>query len=246
MDGEIKTYLPEKKYGFIKGNDGKDYYFHTSEFKNKSDIPNICEEAFVEFDQKATPKGYKAVKCTLVDSSDVLTYVVPAHFLTSKTNQVKGWQILEYGEWVVKSSTRESADVARQEIIDNAQHVGANALIDLNYSRSKGSESSDSGKGTYHYSIHNFRGRIATVAKKNAKGIHSKEQLLGVNTKAALIKDEIEERIGKLRKVVWLIAIVLSLAAVFGGEPILILAVLGVVIYINYFWISFGEWLEKT
>ena len=28
MKGTISTYLPEKQYGFIKGEDGKDYFFH--------------------------------------------------------------------------------------------------------------------------------------------------------------------------------------------------------------------------
>ena len=28
MKGTITTYLPEKLYGFIKGDDGKDYFFH--------------------------------------------------------------------------------------------------------------------------------------------------------------------------------------------------------------------------
>ena len=27
MQGEIKTYLPDKHYGFIKGDDSKDYFF---------------------------------------------------------------------------------------------------------------------------------------------------------------------------------------------------------------------------
>jgi cold shock CspA family protein len=43
MKGTIKTYLPEKQYGFIKGDDGKDYFFHESEFRVKSNIGKLCE-----------------------------------------------------------------------------------------------------------------------------------------------------------------------------------------------------------
>ena len=86
MKGTIKTYLPEKKYGFIRGDDDKDYFFHESEFRNKSHIENLCEEAFVNFDQQATPKGYKAKNCSLLDSSNVFTYITPDEFITSKSN----------------------------------------------------------------------------------------------------------------------------------------------------------------
>ncbi len=75
MKGIIKTYLSEKKYGFIKGDDGKDYFFHVNEFRDKQHISNICEEAFVTFDQQATPKGYKAKNCSLINTADVATYV---------------------------------------------------------------------------------------------------------------------------------------------------------------------------
>lgn len=47
MQGTIKTSLPEKQYGFIKGDDGKDYFFHESQFKDKTHIGKLCEEAIV-------------------------------------------------------------------------------------------------------------------------------------------------------------------------------------------------------
>jgi cold shock CspA family protein len=53
------VYLPEKKYGFLKGDDGKGYFFHANEFV-KAHINNIFEDSFVEFEQFATPKGYNA------------------------------------------------------------------------------------------------------------------------------------------------------------------------------------------
>jgi cold shock CspA family protein len=74
MKGTIKTYLPEKKYGFILGDDGKNYFFHASEFYSAALEKNISENAFVEFEQHATPKGYSAKKCSLINQDEVQKY----------------------------------------------------------------------------------------------------------------------------------------------------------------------------
>ena len=61
MKGFIKSCLDEKKYGFIKGDDKKDYFFLYSSveatFRDK-----ICDYTSVEFEPNATPKGYSATK----------------------------------------------------------------------------------------------------------------------------------------------------------------------------------------
>lgn len=41
MIGQVKTYDARKKYGFISGDDGKDYFFHESEIH----IPSKCLSA---------------------------------------------------------------------------------------------------------------------------------------------------------------------------------------------------------
>jgi len=74
MTGFIKTYLPNKGYGFIKGDDNKDYFFHKSNIK-KEDINKICENALVEFEEKATPKGYNAINISIKNTSN--KYKVP-------------------------------------------------------------------------------------------------------------------------------------------------------------------------
>ena len=38
MIGTVTSYLTDRNYGFIKGEDGKDYFFHGSSFKDKKDI----------------------------------------------------------------------------------------------------------------------------------------------------------------------------------------------------------------
>ena len=212
MKGTISTYLPEKKYGFIKGDDGKDYYFHEDAFKSESERAKLSEEAFVDFDQRATPRGYKARNCRLLDTADVLTYVVPDAFLTSRSRGIKGWEVIERGNWIVHGSSEDSPDAARRYVIDRAVLLGANALLNLEYYKTTGSEPG-TGRGTHHFTIHNFHGRIATIAKRNAKGPYKSGDLSGLNRKAALLKKELAAKSGRSkrkRNLIWVTIIGLS------------------------------------
>ena len=47
MKGFIKTYLSEKEYGFIKGDDNKDYFFHNSSLKDKNKKDKLCEGLYI-------------------------------------------------------------------------------------------------------------------------------------------------------------------------------------------------------
>jgi len=188
MNGTIITYLPSKKYGFIKGDDGKDYFFHANEFVNKSQINMICEDAIVTFDEKATPKGYKALKCSLINASDILTFTLPEFFITSKSSVINGWDIIEYGNWIVLGHSRHSPEDAKNDAIDNAIAIGANALIDLEYYKTTGSS------GNYNFSIHNFCSRAVTIAKRKSSGKYKKDDLLGLNQKAAALKESFIEK----------------------------------------------------
>lgn len=199
MQGTIKTYLPEKQYGFIKGDDGKDYFFHESQFKDKTHIGKLCEEAIVRFDQQATPKGYKAKNCSLVNTSEIQSYVVPDSFVTSRSDGVRGWDIIEHSDWVVLGSSSYSPDSARQ--------IGANALINLEYFKTTGSQAG-TGNGTYHYTIHNFRGRAVTLAKRNFNGKYHSEDLLGLNDRAEALKKKLVNKTTvskRIRNIIWLI-----------------------------------------
>jgi cold shock CspA family protein len=178
MEGNVKTFLSDKKYGFIKGNDGKDYYFRSDAFKNKTDLDKICDGALVEFDGAATPKGYRANSCVLLEQSKGVGYEVPHEFMTSKSSTLSGWEIIEHGDWIVHGTSSDSPDSAKKQIIENARRVGANALLNIEYYKTTGSN------GNYNYSIHNFKGRIAIAAKKSLKGEHGAEALIGINQRA--------------------------------------------------------------
>ncbi len=244
MKGVIKTYLPEKKYGFIKGDDGKDYFFHESEFKDKSHIAKLCEEAFVNFDQQATPKGYKAKGCSLINPAEVLTYIVPDEFIASRSNGVRGWDIVEHSDWIVYGTSRNSPDAAKRDVINSATRVGANAIINLEYYKTTGSEPG-TGKGTYHYTIHNFKGRLVTLAKRNSKGIIPIDNLSGLNQRAEIAKNRLITKNNNRKHVIWMAGFILSLFSL-ATEPVLVLICFFAALIIPSILTDYGWWLKKA
>ncbi len=57
--GKVKFYNREKKYGFITGDDGKDYFFHVSGVSNEAELN---DEDAVEFKVEDGERGPKAVE----------------------------------------------------------------------------------------------------------------------------------------------------------------------------------------
>ena len=185
IKGTISTCLPEKQYGFIKGEDGKDYYFSFNAL-SRTQFDKIAEGALVEFDQKASAKGYRA-ESILITKNGTDGYSQPTEALVSKGKSIKGWEIIERGAWIVHGSSSKSPDDAKLNLIDRAKQIGANALIESEYFKTTGS-TSGSGGGTYYYTIHNFRARAVTVAKKEINGSLSLDDLFGLNQKAGEFK----------------------------------------------------------
>ena len=246
MKGTIKTYLPEKRYGFIKGDDGKDYFFHANAFLDQRHVEKLSEEMRVLFDQEATPKGYKANACMLVDPSARPAYVVPDEFICSRANNVRGWEIAERGDWIIHGSSR-NLDEAKQEVIDRAKKIGANALIELKHKTTTKSETSDSGKGTHYYTQHSFSGRPVVVARRSASGTNQECDLLGLNERADELKEALTRKTAASERrstVVWSVVGVLSLISL-AVEPwyIALLVVIGVVLGIPW---DYDSWLEPA
>jgi len=194
MKGIIKTYLPEKKYGFIKGDDGKNYFFHENEFK-KIASQCLCEDMYVSFDQKANPKGYKALNCSIIDPAEILTYILPEKFITSKSTEIRGWEVMEKGNWVIHGSSAQSPEIAKRNIITRAKFLGANALLNFTYYKTEGSS------GNYYYTIHNYAGRIISIAKKSPKGSCSISDFNGMNEKAELTEKQFIVQTKRAKKI---------------------------------------------
>ncbi len=188
MHGTIKTFIPDKQYGFIKGNDGKDYFFAQNAFTDREHRALLYDGALVIFEPTATPKGYRAINCLLLDSAEIDTYIVPGEFQISKSASIRDWEIIELGDWILTAQSKYSIDDAKSMLIKRAQSIHANAIVNLEYVRSTGSS------GNYQYSIHCFQARPAVVAKKNPEGAHRKPDLCVLNKSAAAMKQDYADR----------------------------------------------------
>ncbi len=58
MNGSVKFYNEKKGFGFIAGEDGKDYFFHVSNVVNQE---VLGQNDSVEFDITTGDRGQKAI-----------------------------------------------------------------------------------------------------------------------------------------------------------------------------------------
>lgn len=63
MTGKIRLLNPEKGFGFIKGKDNQDYFFHRSALKNV-DFDELEVGQVVTFDDTVRDKGPRAENVT--------------------------------------------------------------------------------------------------------------------------------------------------------------------------------------
>lgn len=67
MEGNVKWFNDKKGYGFISGDDGKDYFVHHSEIdKGGKGFKTLKEGDKVEFDVKKTDKGVAAENVKMI------------------------------------------------------------------------------------------------------------------------------------------------------------------------------------
>jgi CspA family cold shock protein len=59
MTGVVKRLNKNQGFGFIRGEDGKEYFFHRSALKN-IDVNTIVEGQEVTFEETEGPKGLRA------------------------------------------------------------------------------------------------------------------------------------------------------------------------------------------
>ena len=62
--GTIKRVISDRGFGFIGGEDGKEYFFHRNEVAASLDFDRLAGGETVNFDVEASPKGPRAVKVT--------------------------------------------------------------------------------------------------------------------------------------------------------------------------------------
>ncbi|WP_186453836.1 cold-shock protein [Denitratisoma sp. DHT3] len=183
--GRVSTWLAAKQYGFVQGDDGNDYLLRASDLLSRSRSATIQPGDQIEFDSVATPRGYRAKRATVCVASSDWLYELPVEVMTSKYDNIRGWEILEETNWTVCGHESRNLDTAKAAALGLAVTLGANAILELTYQKATRSESSDSGKGTHYYTVHFFSGRLATVGRRSSSGWYSHASLLGLNRRIA-------------------------------------------------------------
>lgn len=182
MKGLLKTFLSEKGYGFIKGEDDKDYFFHVNELKNKSQINLLAEDITIEFEQSVNQKGYKAINCAVLNSSEFKLYTEPDSFIQSKSPTVNGWSFVRKASWIVHGSSKDSPDAAKNDLMFKSKRIGANAVVSMEYYKTTGRE------GNYRFTIHNYRASPVCLGKKHPTGAKSEDSFPLIDDIAPLVK----------------------------------------------------------
>lgn len=159
MKGVIKTYLPSKSYGFIKGDDEKDYFFHIKDIKSKKEI---LDGMLVSFEESANPKGYTAKNIQILDK-ECPTYEVPKNFIFSKSDELKDFQILSSSKNPITITTN-SPDKSRDILKEEALKIGANSVICYKYTKTTRAI------GNYNYSVHSASAFPVFAGKKSFQG----------------------------------------------------------------------------
>ena len=60
--GSVRKLIADRGYGFITGDDGRDYFFHRGGVEEPLDFDRLAVGARVAFEIEASPKGLRAVQ----------------------------------------------------------------------------------------------------------------------------------------------------------------------------------------
>jgi cold shock CspA family protein len=195
MTGNTETFFHDKGYGFAKGEDGKKYFLHISEFLNNEDTTSLKKGTRLSFIPVVSNKGGQATRITILQTYEPLVtypkqnkihdsgglYVAPDEVFYSRYDQINGWEILYDSGWIVLGHTESAGDApddAKRAMLNKARMIGANAVINSEYSKSTGSQ------GNYNFSLHHYSGRAVIIGKRSSSGM-PKEMLFRDMDKAA-------------------------------------------------------------
>ncbi len=249
MNGTLKSFSTEKQFGFIKGDDGNDYFFHASALKYSQDINKLFNGAFLSFECKATPKGYSAYNISLNNNISV-GYTVPDSIYTSKSSTVNGWEVVESSDWIVHGTSRNSPDSAKDDMLVGANNIGANCLLNVRYYKTTGSEAG-TGRGTHYYTIHNFCGSAVNIAKKTTHGKYKKEDFRGLNDRANTLKSELILKTSKssnTKLISWTILLAIVFITFLVNQGVgMVVGFLGIVLGLMIIRsVDYDSWLEHV
>lgn len=159
--GKVVSYSNDKKYGFIKSDDGGSYFFHISDVA-KDDQAEIGIGSIVKFDDVPGPKGMAAKKVSAVESYPLYESLGDEVIVSKSKACGKGNEVVHIVRRV--QVEHEEPDTAVRILKEKAKGVGCNAILNFARSSRAGTAWTNS---NYRYSIHQMSGDIALVKKKS-------------------------------------------------------------------------------
>lgn len=96
--GIVTSFMPDKGYGFIRGEDGRDYFVHASAIAHGE---VIFDRQKVAFTGEPTPKGYRAVDVVPGARPPTLghAYEEPRDFIMTHEPKIRGYETLFTFGW---------------------------------------------------------------------------------------------------------------------------------------------------
>jgi cold shock CspA family protein len=223
MEGNVSHFLPSKGFGFIQGDDGRNYFAHQSDFGDRVPV----DGQRVRFAEDVTPKGYRARHIEPIADTATDLFVVPDGILQTREAEIRDWELIEASPWRIHSSSRESPDEARAGLLARASLLGATGVVLVSYYKTRGSEAG-TGKGVHHYTIHNFHAHPVVVARRHAAGVRRRAELEGLSARIRTLKSSLVESSRRSRALASRVGIAAFAAVVLLGA-VLILGFLGAV-----------------
>jgi cold shock CspA family protein/uncharacterized protein YbjQ (UPF0145 family) len=199
MNGAINTYNHDRGFGFIDGDDGKKYFFHIKGLERKDDVTKIDYGVSVKFEATIGEKGPVAKNISFFavkpgsrienGNGDNISYANPTEFMTFKTGEVFGYEILYKSSYAVIGSTSSpgaSPENAKRNAIDKAKRIGANALINLERSSGTGNE------GNRKFTTHHYSGQAVIIGKRSHTGETKESHINNMDENASRIVSSAE------------------------------------------------------
>ena len=146
------SYVPTKKYGFIKGDDGENYFFHLSKLSANHTENELSRGTYVQFDVMPTSKGLAAIKVS-IKSSYKVKEMIP--FIMTRQSSPKHGDVIRQAN--VQTHFFDSPDKARSHLKALTGAIGGNAILNVRQIKDVFS------KGNYKYSVYSYSATIALV-----------------------------------------------------------------------------------
>lgn len=152
MRGKLKNFVEEKSYGFIKGDDKQDYFFHTAFLNKEFKDTKIVTGMMFDFDPTPTPKGLAAKKASIIKTFSTETPI--NGFKNHRKKKVKALEAKP-----LRTQFYKSPDDAFNRLETIAKESNANTLYDTKLNHEVWSN------GNYKYKMFSAEGYVGIQTK---------------------------------------------------------------------------------